>query len=177
MTLKNKWNKLSADWKWKLLIAAIGLLFFASYFFNFRKTAAVITEYNELKAFADTMPDANIGMSEVTIPQEEPKLNDYSSETILSGISTFCEENEIFVNEIAQSSYQDSGSYIIETNKITLNGSYRNILLLLYDIEKKKKMATINAVHWEMQKDKSSSEYILLATLYIRQIKRENEKS
>lgn len=178
MSIYDKWNNLQVVWKWRLLFAGIAFLFLTSYYFNFKRTIAIIKEYKELSTFADTMPDINALLKESTNHiKNSAKLQTVSSETILHTISAFCEENEILVKEITQSSYRDSANYIIETNRITINGSYQNMLRLLYNIEKRQRIATINSVHWELQKDKITSEYILFATLYIKQIKHEHEKS
>lgn len=174
MNIVSAWNTISVTWRWRVLLASMLLLFVCAYSFNIKKTIALVKSYNELKGIADTA---------------RPQLHDYQMETferstssvffqndsLLKFISDYCVNHKIDIKEMSQSrNRQTDEEYTVATNKIVFSGTYQNILTLFFDIEKRRRIAILSSVNWELANDRVKGEHVLLATLFIKSIQYED---
>lgn len=166
------WNNLDIKWKWRLLIAAIILLYVVAFKFNVAKTINAIDEYNSLKNVEDSTKFLTANVLKSYPGQDASHIGE--NDSVLNYISNYCEVYKVSIRQITQYENNRQANYIIKTNKIVFTGSYSDILHLLFDIEKEKKLTAINSIQWELTKDKTSGEYLLLATLFFKSIKYES---
>jgi len=169
MTALKKIKDLPVKTQWKMLLGLIGLLYIISYQFNIKRTIQIMSSYKQLLRVVDTLPPAStFSKNEMQFDQENTEKE---TQSLLDSISNFSEQKNIKVKEISQSFSQTPDTYAIETNKIILEGTYQNTLELINDLENEKRVASVNSASWDLFKDKTNNDRMLLTTLYIKHIK------
>ena len=162
----NNFQSISVKNKWYLLLSAIAFLYFISYYFNIKKTVNLVSSYKHIQSQLVKSP---IEKDTANKKNDVEYLNNLP---LIEYISKYCDDNEIEIKEIVQSSYKNEDGFNIETNKIVLTGYYSNILKLLYSIEVKQ-MAILNSTKWELSKGISNNKYQLNCSIYIKYLKNE----
>ena len=138
----------------------------------------LIEEYNSTKIALDSIPSSDI-FPDGSFSSDKSHSTDSSSkkndQALLKYLSQYCDTNLVRIKEISQSFVSDKDSTIIETDKIVLEGSYQNTISLIFKIEKVEKLASINSIKWEIQKDSETGLYALSSIVYIKHIIHENK--
>ncbi|MDR3678877.1 MAG: hypothetical protein P4L41_02850 [Flavipsychrobacter sp.] len=172
MTIFDQFNLLPVKIRWRILLIGCLALFFISYQFNIKKSVSIVSSYNQLKKNFDTLQDVNNPSESNT--SNYSTTNIYSDTiSLLNFITAYCEEKDIDVKHISQTSSTKIENATIETNKVILEGSYQSLLEFIYLMEVEKKIASINAACWELYEDRENNRHALIITLYIKHIKDE----
>lgn len=168
-------KELSIIWKWRVLTASLVLLCIAAYYFNFRKTIELVSivrsqtnMLNEQKSRSYELPtldERNISKSSYTYNQ--------GFDSFLYNLTSYCDSFSVNICTINQE-YQHNDSLKIELNKITVEGSYEDILHLIYAIEREEKINPINSMSFELTKSKHNTDYSLTSVMYIKRLLHEN---
>lgn len=175
MKVLGKWKDLDVVWKWRALFGSAALLLLITYKYSVRKTITMIHAYNTLCQSIDTLKTAG-GLNDVMPAANRSRGTDGevpAGVSLLDYITTISVEKNISIRQVAQSLHtgSDSAGYVIQTNKLVIEGSYAGMLDLIYSIEKTKRIASVSAAKIELNKDRATGRYRLLGTLYVKNMR------
>lgn len=100
------------------------------------------------------------------------KLDQTFQENILEAVSRYCNKHKMDVYAFNEPLVTISNNYEIETNVVTVSGSFKDILLLVNELEQNKRIAQIVSVQYFSKKDFVANRTDLLATIHFQNIKK-----
>lgn len=167
-----RWNHIAVLWRWRIIFFLSLFFIVIAYHYNVRKTVDLIYEFNDLKRRAAASANAvNITSDNTAASNKEADKN---PKPIIDVITDYCEYNKLTINSMSQTYFKDTASYTIETNMVTVQGSYNNILQLIYNIETARNNATVASAVFELKKERNTdNSYRLYNTLFIKRLKNE----
>ncbi len=98
---------------------------------------------------------------------------------ILETVSNYCNSNDLILKEFPEPLLYAEHDFIIETNKITLEGEFTELLKLIYLIEQTKKLGNISSLHFQTftRTAENVKQTYLSSTIYLQHIiTQKNEK-
>lgn len=95
------------------------------------------------------------------------------NQALLEKVSDYCKQNNIKFYELPKAHTINDGPFIIETNKVVLEGNYIKLLKLLYQLETEKRYGKIISAGFESIKDLRTSRTQLYLTVYLQNIRKE----
>lgn len=90
---------------------------------------------------------------------------------LLAYISEFASQHNTHINLLPKSLSSSENGYEVETNVVQLDGDFKEMLQLLYDIEQKKRLSKVVSVNFELKEDWITKSHRLLATVYFQNIR------
>ncbi len=91
----------------------------------------------------------------------------------LMGIAAaWCQESRCTLREFPATILTEEKDLRVETNMITLEGNFKELLGLVYKLEQRDKPGKLASVDFQMKKDPKTKNRILTATIYIQNIKK-----
>lgn len=101
------------------------------------------------------------------------------NQLLLEKVSHYCKTNYIKFYELPQAHTIINNEYIIETNKVVLEGSFIKLLKLFYQLEIEKRYGKIISANFESVKNLKTNRIQLYLTVYLQNIRKQepNEKS
>ena len=141
-------------------IALIGVAFlFAliSYFGAIKNTVSLINSCSELEDKLIQIKDApkELALIERQLKEFEILFGKVDTNQInyqpylLETISNYCNSNDLILKEFPKPLIYAEQDFIIETNKIILEGEFIELLKLIYLIEQTKKLGNISNLHFQ----------------------------
>lgn len=105
------------------------------------------------------------------------KLYNKSSlqDIILDRIVKYCNQNNVLIKEFPESQILEKDNYIIKTNYILLEGSFQQLIILLYNIEQKYNLGKVSSLKFYTTTNSKTRLPQLYLELYIQNIET-NEK-
>lgn len=94
---------------------------------------------------------------------------------LLEQIADYCSSNNILIREYPKPHQYNKDDYAIETSHIVLEGSYINLLKLLYHIEQKYRLGKVSSAKFYTVINENTKVLELILELYIQNIN-QNEK-
>lgn len=94
----------------------------------------------------------------------------YNREEIFESINTFCSSNNLKLSYFHPEQRENSNEIKIITNKIEVEGSYKNIVKLAYEIERIQELGHLSSLNFEKKKERRSKREYLTGILYLRHI-------
>jgi len=166
-----------------LLIAAIVALLLA-YLLSIKKTIAVYGEAGRLEAQSELAANAPVKAAALQKQlmeidnllgvQEQPGN---VQQALLGVITGYCQENSTVLREFPRTVYNEEKDLIVETNVFTVEGSFAQLLKLVYLLEQESRIGKVSSARFFMKKDPVTHTTALNATIYLQNIKKpENEK-
>jgi hypothetical protein len=116
------------------------------------------------------------------------KLNNYLVDTskehehTLEVVSEFCHKKKLIVRELPKRRVSLENDFTIVTSELKIEGSFINLLQLLYELEYSQKLGRLSSVSWKSYVDTKTKRTILVMTIYLQNIavntetKEQNEK-
>jgi len=157
--------------KWQLIFLGIFLLFLIAYKYNISKTISLMVTYHSLSTNASSVQNIQYDI----LPKNKRSLPNHSYSGFLDSIDYCCSQNKVILKEIRQSYPPlDSGKFKLQSNKLTLEGTFQNIEQTIYAIERRN-ITPINATTVELVQNKDINTYTVIATLYINRLENEKE--
>lgn len=160
-----------------IVIVGVILLAGIAYSFSWSNTIHAITEYYELKGKVENMKDApqKIQHLKQQINQMEHLLIEDKGmdieQLLLEKTTTFCKDNHLTLIEFPQTYTNEYSNYQILTNKIVLEGSFKNQLKFIYDSEQKNKIGMVASVQLTKKREIRTNKISLFSTIYFQNIK------
>ena len=97
---------------------------------------------------------------------------------ILEKISNYCIENKLVVKEFPKKLSSYDQQYMIETNRVVIEGSFTGLLKLLHFLEQDKQIGRVVSVDFQTNQDFKTKRTILTMSIFIQNIKTgTNDKS
>lgn len=173
-----KWSLLSYNQKLKLLAAAAILLLYISFQYAIKKTWSVYKEYQENYSNAQ-QSDSYINLIPA-VKQQEKKMADMirnnTSDTIntpketLAFITAFCKQNRLKLIEYQPAQLAENSSFNIATRQVSVEGSYSNLLKLLYQIENSQLYGRLCSASFKSVEDPQTQNITLTCTFYLQNL-------
>lgn len=100
-----------------------------------------------------------------------------AEEPLLDLLSNYCKSNKAILREFPAAVNFQQGDLLIETNRFVLEGDFKTLLKLVYQLEQKHKLGKVASVHYAYKKDRISRQMALTATIYLQNIKQKKDTS
>ena len=104
------------------------------------------------------------------------QTNDPAQKTLLGIVSAYCQKNNIILKEFPKALSSRENELLIETNVFTIQGDFIKLLNLVYQLEQKNKIGKLASLKFQRKKDNETKNTTLLATVYLRNIKKTNNE-
>lgn len=177
-------DNLTYKQKFRLLLG--GLLLLSLFLISnvFRKTVDLFVENRRLTtelAKATEAPKelgklkAQLGEADAILHEQKATDSTNAHEKILGIVSHYCHENKVTLYNYPEPNLSKDGEFLTETNFFTVQGSFKNILELIYLLEQKEKPGKIASIHFKSAKNFETQHIELLATIYLQTFKKSHE--
>lgn len=90
---------------------------------------------------------------------------------LLEEVSAYCKQNRLVFRDMQQTYKYQKGNYQIETNIFAVEGSFKPLLKLVYNLETNYNTGQIISVHFESKKDLRTKRRRLFLHVYYQNIK------
>lgn len=90
---------------------------------------------------------------------------------LLTTLSQYCKGHYTILKSFPETSTFTQGDFEIQTNSFTVQGSYIDLLQLLYTLEQKDRTGKISSVTFQSSKEEASQKLVLSATVYLQTVK------
>jgi Tfp pilus assembly protein PilO len=170
-------------YKKKLRVLAIGFagMLFIVYSFALKKTLEVKADC-EAKQEKLTL-SKNLNEEVVSLKKQLAEMDNVIGEmpdtskkvmdNLLENITAYCSENNCTLKEIPGTHKAKDANFEIESNLITVQGSFHDLLGLVYLLEQKKKTGgRVSSVQYYSKKDYASKKISLYLTLTVQHYKK-----
>jgi len=97
-------------------------------------------------------------------------LNNNNKEALLREITRFCEENNLLIVNLPIASTYKEGNYQVESRELDVQGSFKDILELVYLIEYKKSLGVVSSLSFKTKKDLRTKKKRLTGHMVLRSI-------
>lgn len=173
-------------YKKRLQLLGIGfvLVLFLVYTLALKKTivAAKDCSAKEEKLALSKQLEKKIGALRLQVAEldniigEMPDTSKKVMDLLLENITGFCSENNCILKEIPGTHQAVDANFEIETNFITVQGDFKNLLNLVYLLEQKKKTGgRVASVNFYSKKDFNTKRTALYLTLTVQHFKKRND--
>ncbi len=99
-----------------------------------------------------------------------------TQKALLEAVSNYCKSNGILIREFPQLHIAEIKGYRIETHRVTIEGGFIPLLLLLNKLEREFSLSRVVSVGYQSQYDMKQKRTRLLMSIYLQAIKnKENE--
>ncbi|MCK6649293.1 MAG: hypothetical protein L6Q66_06540 [Bacteroidia bacterium] len=171
-------KNLSYKQKNKLLLVAGTLLVMGTYVFGIKKTLITYNDYKSNMEKLTLAENAPVMLQKVKeeLDQMNAKLgqNDSrsKSEVLIEFVTRYCEENGAVLKEFPKVAESMKDDLLIESNVFTVAGDFNTLLSLIYQLEQKVNVGKVVSVNYQVQKDLKTKEPILIAKVFVQNIKK-----
>ena len=160
----------------KLFALAGGLLIlsFLAYNFSIKNTIHLFYSLDENKEKIDRLSSAptEIAALKSQLSKFKNSLNQrkYDREEIFKSINSFCSEQGIKLSKFHPEQRESAKDLEIITNKIEVEGNYKSIVNLAYEIEYIQELGHLASLNFEKRKDRRKKKEILVGVIYLRHL-------
>lgn len=169
-------KKLNYTNKFRLLLVAGLLLIYVAYSFAFKRTIELNTQNKELSKTALQLETAPQKLNELKakINKLEKNVNAIGNksvhELILDTISFHCSNNNLTIRQFPPPIIFNEPDYNVETNIIEIEGSFVNLVKLIFHLEQKVKIGKLVSCDFFIKTDNKTRSNALWCKLYIQNI-------
>lgn len=97
-------------------------------------------------------------------------------QALLGIASAWCQEKGVLLREFPQTIFSEEKDLRIETNVFTVEGDFKKLLGLVYELEQKQKVGKLASVNFQMRKDPKTKTKNLTVTIYVQNVKKLNNE-
>lgn len=174
-----KINNLSYREKNILIVIGGPLILIILWFFVFSNTYDLVMENRQLQERIKKAQEAPESREEIMqqIQSVDEKVKSYiidsvrNREYLLHLVSNFCKRNSLTLKEFPQVATEKQKELQIETNKVIAEGSFSNLLNLLYEMEQKERTGRPSSVAFNKDYDHKRKKHILSLTIFLQNIR------
>jgi hypothetical protein len=160
------------------------LMLYISYQLSFKKAYNSYSEYCDLKNQFDSIQSAPAEIKNVEKQLADielavgmsPDTSSNFQKLLLEKVSKYCQNNNLVLKEFPKTIFCSNSDFEIETNQIVVEGTFLNILNLLYELEKGFRMGKLVSVRFNTLKDYKTGINNLLANLYFQNFKKKSHE-
>jgi len=98
-------------------------------------------------------------------------------EMILQKIAVYQENSDIVLKELPARHYYQENDFIVETNKIVLEGSFHSLIAIIHEMEKDFLFSKMAGISFETYKDNKKRKTKLQVAIYYQNIKTFNNEN
>ncbi|HET6243894.1 MAG: hypothetical protein H0V01_04410 [Bacteroidetes bacterium] len=163
-----------------VLISGIALFALIVYFLAIGKTVDLYFQCNELKEQLEFSNNASEQlnllqkqMNEIDgVFESNSELNKNYQQGLLENISNYCNQTSVILREFPTQIILNERDFSVETNLVVVEGSFTNLLKLVYMLEQKNKTGKVSSLLFNSKKDYKTKQLTLTASIYIQNIKK-----
>lgn len=164
----------------KLLLLGTVVILFLIYTLSINKTIRAYSDYNVAEAKMQLAKNAPQQVKELKrqllqmesmIGKKETSGQDLV-QSLLELVTNYCQNNHAVLREFPEATTTSKEDLLINTNPIVVEGSFSELVKLVYLLEQKANLGKIASVKYALVKDRKSKEMALTATIYIQNIKK-----
>ncbi len=171
-------NKIKYRNRFYLMLLGAFVLVWGAISFGFARTTELKGQLNHRAAQLAEIQDAPFQLNRIRQELEmlEGKLGKVGGEEsgtqLIRIVGNFSNRNNLLLHEFAPRHAFDKDGILIETQKITVKGSFKNSLLLLSQLEKSPEIGNLRSVSFESQTDMRSGKKELFTSYYLQSVQR-----
>ena len=159
---KNQW----------LLLGTV-LLLLVAYWFSFRKTIQarqlnknLTQQSQQIKSAGFTIQQLEQQLAKTKINQEIP----FNQTVLFEKVSQFCNDNQLEILTFDEPKTVLTDDYEVTTNYIEIEGDFKGITELVYELEQRLKLGRMASVHYELDFNRKTKSDFLVGKLYVQNI-------
>jgi len=181
--LTEYFKDLSFKQKNRYLAVGAGIFVILAYLLAISHT---VEAFNQRKMLEAKLTNAKNSPQQITVMESKlafinSKVNSYivdstkGHEQILETVSNFCQKNNLTLREFPKTSYDEQKDITIESNLIIAEGSFINLLKLVYELEHRNKTGKVSSISFFSSMDNKYKRLILSVNIYIQNIRIKNK--
>jgi len=167
-----------AKQRFQALILGISLLLIVAYFFSFRNTINAFTLSSNNSQALEEASSAPMQIkqlrNQLALLEESLVQSNYNRQALFEAVNTFCESHELKLDYFHPEQRYIHDDYQIITNKVEVEGAYKNIVELIYYLEQEQKLGHIASTNFERKEERRTKRKYLTAEIYIQNIQTAN---
>lgn len=177
--MKEKWYALSRQKRNRLQLGMLVIFAWIIYTFAISNTLALRAQCNTIEQCIDssvTAPDELMRLeSELNSLNAATGLNTKNTsdtsvhELLLDLVTNYCSEHELHLREFQSPIRYRANEWEVETHPFTVEGSYRNLVLLLEEL-KQNAPGKVVSVNFFTKADNKTKTVALQATIYVQNL-------
>lgn len=172
-------SKINNIKKLQFLLVSLLVFSFLSYKLAISDTFALMSDCDKLESKLKLVDNAPVQIQNLS--DELDYINksidtNISAETdfqelLLEKVTHFSGKHRIILRELPESHFYNEQDFIVETNKLKIEGGFINLLNLLYKIETELKFGRVSGVSFNSEKDFKNKRLRLNLSIYYQNIK------
>jgi len=166
-------KQLSYQQKTKALLFGSVLFLLLIYTVSIKPTINLYRDIGMLKNKSAQAVEAPARIAKIKNELEQLQGNTFNlnnKEALLGEITRFCEENKLLIVNLPIASTYEEGNYEVESRKLDVQGSFNDILGLVYLIEYEKSLGVVSSLSFIRKKDPRTKKNKLTGQLVLRSI-------
>ena len=160
------------------------LFLFIIYFSAINKTLDLYFQCNEMKAQLNQTQNASQQLFQLEKQMKEIEAvfggeqenKDNYQQLLLEVLSNYCSPNHVVLRKFPEPTIIHEQEFSVETNIISVEGGFKNLLHLVYLLEQKNKLGKIASLHFQTREDFKTKQKALFADIYIQNVKKTNHE-
>lgn len=158
-----------------LLLFGCLVLGWAIYQLSISKTLEEVRSYNQLMAQIEVGNSAHSMIFDYKkkLKFYEDHLGSFETDSmhnhehVLVAVSHYCQRHNLTVESFPSELVEDYSDFNLHTHKIEVRGNFKELLHLIYHLERVEKLGRIASLELEKKLDKKTKRTILTASIYI----------
>ena len=102
---------------------------------------------------------------------QHSSIQPYKREHLLERLTAFCRDHDLLIKSFPEAILLSEGVYQVITNQFELEGSYSDMVQLVYLLEEKEKLGNISSIKFYLYKDKIKKKELLRSHIILRNLK------
>jgi uncharacterized protein involved in propanediol utilization len=161
---KNQW----------LLLGTV-LLLLVAYWFSFRKTIQAYRQNKTLTQQSEQIQSASFTIQQLEQQLAKTKINNtdgsgFNQTILFEKVSHFCESNQLNILTFDEPKIVQTDDYEVTTNYMEIEGGFKSITELTYELEQKLRLGRMASVHYELDFDRKTKQDFLIGRIYLQNI-------
>ena len=143
------------------------------YQFNIKRTLKTYQEYSTLQEDikrAENINDEIAKYEQELKVLEQSSLQIYNKEKLLELVINFCRDHDLLIKTYPQAEKNIENNFVIVTNRIEVEGLYRDIVKLVYFLEQQEKIGSVAHLHFFLIKDRKKKRNVLRSEIILRNL-------
>ncbi|PXX95184.1 hypothetical protein DF185_22665 [Marinifilum breve] len=172
-----KWNNFTYQSKMKLLPIVLVLVFLLVYSLTVSNTIDLSKQVKQLENQVEKLGDAplQVQILKKRLEEIEERIGNHSGtitqEDIFDELSIYCKRNGLTMREFPVPHEVSKDDYKLQTHQVELEGSFKNLLKLLYFLEQETYLGKVAATKFLLKEDKRIREEYLSLTIFLQTVR------
>ena len=160
-----------------IILVVLGVIII--YYFSIKKTINMLHEntsvsrniesYNQAKDKLVSLETVRKNLSQVIETSDEDQMNKQRL-YLLEVIGQYCLNNNLLLKELVPQIKYPQDNYLVTTQKVVLQGNFKQILVLVSRLEKDPKAGKVISLNFFISVNKEHKNRVLISEIYIQSI-------